>query len=98
MVEAWREEHAEVRFTRLTVGDCAGGEGQSGTELASGVDPGHFADAVGAWDRRGHRNGGLVDTTDLIDAVDLLLRSGATIGAITVAPGPVSRRPVPPGA
>ena len=27
LVEAWRAEHPEVGFTRLVVGDCAGGEG-----------------------------------------------------------------------
>ena len=97
MVEAWREEHPEVRFTRMVVGDCAGGEGHSGTELATGIGPERFLDAVGAWDRRGHRNGGLVDTADLVDAVDLLLHSAATISTISVVPGPPQRRPVPPG-
>ena len=40
LVEAWRAEHPAVGFTRLVVGDCAGGEGPSMTEFTTGWDPG----------------------------------------------------------
>ena len=33
LVEAWRAEHPEIGFTRVVVGDCAGGEGFSTTEF-----------------------------------------------------------------
>ncbi len=33
LVEAWRAEHPSVGFTRVVVGDCAGGEGDSQTEF-----------------------------------------------------------------
>src|SRR5205823_1179119 len=39
LVEAWRSEHPSVGFTRVVVGDCAGGEGASMTEFANGWDP-----------------------------------------------------------
>jgi len=39
LVEAWRAEHPEVGFTRLVVGDCAGGDGDSRTEFNQSWDP-----------------------------------------------------------
>src|SRR5436189_214408 len=33
LVDAWRAEHPGIGFTRLVVGDCAGGEGDSMTEF-----------------------------------------------------------------
>ena len=36
LVEAWRAEHPEVGFTRLIVGECAGGQGE-GISSADGV-------------------------------------------------------------
>ena len=38
LVEAWRAEHPSVGFTRLVVGDCAGGEGDAMTEFAKDWD------------------------------------------------------------
>ena len=38
MVEAWRSEHPAVGFTRVIVGDCAGGEGASATGFADDWD------------------------------------------------------------
>ena len=35
LVEAWRSEHPNVGFTRVVVGDCAGGQGNSMTEFAA---------------------------------------------------------------
>src|ERR1700738_3353698 len=36
LVEAWRNEHPAVGFTRVIVGDCAGGEGAAAPEFATG--------------------------------------------------------------
>ncbi len=38
LVEAWRVEHPAIGFTRLVVGDCAGGEGESMTEFPNEWD------------------------------------------------------------
>ena len=38
LVDAWRDEHPEVGFTRLVVGECAGGEGDSITGFADDWD------------------------------------------------------------
>ena len=36
LVEAWRAEHPHVAFTRLVIGDCIGGEGDSQTHSPRG--------------------------------------------------------------
>ncbi|ABW13432.1 hypothetical protein Franean1_4045 [Parafrankia sp. EAN1pec] len=36
VIEAWRVEHPAVGFTRVVVGNCSGGEGNSMTEFSSG--------------------------------------------------------------
>ena len=38
LVEAWRAEHPEVGFTRVTVGDCPGGDGEGMTQFANEWD------------------------------------------------------------
>ena len=50
MVEAYRAEHPTVGFTRVIVGDCAGGEGASMTEFASGWDMEVFMDLHPLWE------------------------------------------------
>ena len=49
LVEAWRAEHPGVGFTRVIVGDCAGGEGDSMTEFANGWDPELAAEMGTIW-------------------------------------------------
>ena len=38
LIEAWRAEHPTVGFTRVVVGECAGGEGDAQTEFANDFD------------------------------------------------------------
>ena len=52
MVEAYRIEHPGVGFTRVIVGDCAGGEGPSMTEFANGWDMDMFMTFHPEWDAR----------------------------------------------
>jgi len=54
MIEAWRYEHPDIGFTRVVVGDCAGGEGHSKTEFIAGVDMALFGAAYQDWIRRGY--------------------------------------------
>jgi NAD(P)-dependent dehydrogenase (short-subunit alcohol dehydrogenase family) len=44
LVDAWRVEHPAVGFTRVTVGDCGGGEGDALTQFATGWDEALFSD------------------------------------------------------
>ena len=49
LVEAWRAEHPHVGFTRVVVGDCAGGEGDAQTQFANGWDTELAAEMATTW-------------------------------------------------
>jgi NAD(P)-dependent dehydrogenase (short-subunit alcohol dehydrogenase family) len=89
LVEAWRAEHPRVNFTRVVVGDCPGGDGDARTEFASGWDLQLAADLFPVWTARGYIAGALLDVEDLIETVDLILRTRASVPSISVTP----RRP-----
>jgi NAD(P)-dependent dehydrogenase (short-subunit alcohol dehydrogenase family) len=88
LVEAWRTEHAEVGFTRLVVGDCAGGTGDSQTGFMLGWDPKLMGELVPVWLQRGLMTGTLIDVEDLVAVVDGVLRTGptASLPSVVVAP------------
>jgi NAD(P)-dependent dehydrogenase (short-subunit alcohol dehydrogenase family) len=88
MVDAWRTEHPTVGFTRVTVGDCPGGEGPGMTEFASGWDQELAAEVMPTWFERNLMNGGLIDVEELVKVVDTVLRCGATgsITSVTLTP------------
>jgi len=88
LVEAWRAECPAVGFTRLAVGDCAGGEGHSATEFANGADPEIFGSAVRDWMQKGYMSGQLIDVEDLVSTVDAILACGASavLPMVTIAP------------
>ena len=54
LVEAWRAEHPALGFTRVVVGDCAGGEGDSMTGFADGWDPELAAQVCPIWAARNY--------------------------------------------
>jgi NAD(P)-dependent dehydrogenase (short-subunit alcohol dehydrogenase family) len=88
LVEAWRAEHPAVGFTRVVVGDCAGGEGQSRSEFNIGWDAGTAAEMYPVWHARHYIAGALVDVDDLVRTVDHVVRlgAGATVTSVTVTP------------
>ncbi len=87
LVEAWRAEHAGVGFTRMIVGDCAGGAGDAVTEFANGWDSHLAGELIPIWLERGYMTGQLMPVERLVVAVDEVLRSGATAPpSVTVAP------------
>jgi NAD(P)-dependent dehydrogenase (short-subunit alcohol dehydrogenase family) len=88
LVEAWRAEHPEVGFTRLVVGDCAGGEGDARTHITDAWDPELAAEVATTWFERKYVSGSLIDVDDLVAAVDGVLRSGATLSMPTVVVAP----------
>jgi NAD(P)-dependent dehydrogenase (short-subunit alcohol dehydrogenase family) len=85
MVEAYRIEHPGVGFTRVIVGDCAGGEGPSMTEFANGWDMDMFMTFHPEWDARKLLAGSLVDVEELIEVVHLVLGRGASANIPMVA-------------
>jgi len=92
LVDAWRTEHPSVGFTRVTVGDCSGGEGPGMTEFASGWDPELAAEMGAIWVARNLMAGALLEVDELVRVVDTVLRCGASGGipSVVVAPRPPS--------
>ena len=92
LVEAWRAEHPEVGFTRLVVGDCAGGEGDAMTGFTQSWDHELAAELVPVWLARNYMNGALIDIADLVEVVHTITQGGASISipSITVAPRPAA--------
>ena len=90
LVEAWRAEHPGIGFTRLVVGDCAGGEGDSMTGFTEGWDPELATELAPIWVARNYLAGSLIDVEHLVAVVDAVLRGGATLSmpSVTVAPRP----------
>jgi NAD(P)-dependent dehydrogenase (short-subunit alcohol dehydrogenase family) len=78
LVEAWRVEHPSVGFTRLTIGDCLGGEGDSATGSLGGNDPEHISRAVAEWQRLGYFTGHFIDVDHLVEVVASALHCGAS--------------------
>jgi NAD(P)-dependent dehydrogenase (short-subunit alcohol dehydrogenase family) len=90
LVEAWRAEHPAVGFTRVTVGDCAGGEGASATEFSTDWDQELATELFPVWLARNLLSGALLDVDELVRVIDSVLRcgAGATIPTVAVVPRP----------
>lgn len=88
LVDAWRAELPGIGFTRLIVGDCAGGEGDSRTGFAEGWDPALAAELGPMWFERGYLSGSLIAVDELVSVVDAVLRGGASLSmpSVTIAP------------
>jgi NAD(P)-dependent dehydrogenase (short-subunit alcohol dehydrogenase family) len=77
LVEAWRVEHPTVGFTRVVVGNCGGGEGESMTQFSAGWDSALAAELAPLWVARGYLDGSLLEVDELVRVVDSVLRCGA---------------------
>jgi NAD(P)-dependent dehydrogenase (short-subunit alcohol dehydrogenase family) len=92
LVEAWRAEHPDIGFTRVVVGDCAGGEGASMTGFANNWDPEIAAEFYPTWISRNYISGTLLEVDELVRVIDYVARSGAgtSIPSVTVTPRPAA--------
>jgi NAD(P)-dependent dehydrogenase (short-subunit alcohol dehydrogenase family) len=88
LVEAWRVEHPGVGFTRLVVGDCAGGEGDAMTEFPNAWDSDQAVHFGTQWVEKNYLAGSLLDVNVLVNVVDSVIRQGssASIPSIAVVP------------
>jgi NAD(P)-dependent dehydrogenase (short-subunit alcohol dehydrogenase family) len=88
LVDALRAEHPGVGFTRLVVGDCAGGEGDSRTGFAEHWNDELAAELGAVWFERGYLSGSLIAVDELVSVVDAVLRGGASLSmpSVTIAP------------
>jgi NAD(P)-dependent dehydrogenase (short-subunit alcohol dehydrogenase family) len=93
LVEAWRIEHPDLGFTRIIVGDCAGGEGDSMTQFPNEWDGELAAEVAPLWVSRGYLSGSLMNVEQLVNAVEAVVRSDSSvsISSVTVAPRPAGR-------
>jgi NAD(P)-dependent dehydrogenase (short-subunit alcohol dehydrogenase family) len=84
LIETYRVEYPTVGFTRVTVGNCVGGEGGSGTEFPFSWDP-QLAGAVHPiWFQRDYVNTDFVQIEDLINVVHTVVSSGAALKSVVV--------------
>ncbi|CAO5239889.1 SDR family oxidoreductase [Frankia sp. AgKG'84/4] len=90
LVEAWRVEHPTVGFTRVTVGDCAGGDGDSMTQFANGWDPELAGAVYPIWESRGYLSGTLLEADELVRVVHAALDGHHLTGipSLVVTPRP----------
>jgi NADP-dependent 3-hydroxy acid dehydrogenase YdfG len=88
LVEAWREEHSSVGFTRVIVGDCTGGDGDGMTQFANNWNADLAMEVGTDWVTRGYIAGNLMPVEELVRAVSHVMQCGAitTIPSITVTP------------
>jgi NAD(P)-dependent dehydrogenase (short-subunit alcohol dehydrogenase family) len=91
LIEAYQIEHPGIGFTRIVVGDCAGGEGASTTEFASSWSMELLGEFYAIWEAGNYLSGSLMDVEELVRMVDTVLRCGgsARIPTVTLVP----RRP-----
>jgi NAD(P)-dependent dehydrogenase (short-subunit alcohol dehydrogenase family) len=88
LVDAWRVEHPSIGFTRVVVGDCAGGEGDGVTGFANEWDLDLMTEVHPIWAARNYLSGTVMDVERLVDMVHAVLEHGASISvpSVTVAP------------
>jgi NAD(P)-dependent dehydrogenase (short-subunit alcohol dehydrogenase family) len=98
LVEAFRAEHRAIGFTRLIVGDCAGGEGDSMTGFANDWDQERAIEFGTQWAERKYLSDSLIEVEELVTVVDALIRHGESLSmpSVTVAPRTVPGAPPPP--
>jgi NAD(P)-dependent dehydrogenase (short-subunit alcohol dehydrogenase family) len=85
LIEAWRIEHPQVGFTRVVVGDCAGGEGDSMTQFPAEWDWDLAGELHPIWTARQLIAGSLLDVEILVKVVHQVLHAGADASIPSVA-------------
>lgn len=93
LIEVWRLEHPDVAFTRIVVGECGGGEGESMTEFAADWDMALAGEFVTDWISRGYMTGAMMDVENLVNTVDTVVNADPSVCLRTVVVAP---RLVPP--
>ncbi len=99
LIEAWRAEHPSIGFTRVIVGDCAGGEGDSLTGFANDWDPDLFMQFHTKWSERKYLSDSLIEAEELVNVIDSVIQHGESLSlhSVTVAPRTVPGAAPPPG-
>lgn len=88
LVDAWRNEHPKVGFTRVIVGECGGGEGHATSQFTSDWNHELAGELYPIWSERGLIDFNLMDVEHLIGAVDAVLQVGASASIPVLAVTP----------
>jgi NAD(P)-dependent dehydrogenase (short-subunit alcohol dehydrogenase family) len=90
LVDSWRVEHPGIGFTRVTLGECTGGEGDAQTQFTKGWNSELAAELAPTWFARNYLSGAMIDVEHVVMTVDSLLRAGTSlqVPSITVIPRP----------
>jgi NAD(P)-dependent dehydrogenase (short-subunit alcohol dehydrogenase family) len=91
LIEAYQVEYPGIGFTRVIVGDCAGGEGASSTEFASRWSMELLGEFYSRWAAANLLSGTLMEVEELVRMVEAVLRCGGSASIPTVSVVP--RRP-----
>ncbi len=94
LVDAWQIEHPHLGFTRVVVGNCAGGEGEAQSGFNVGWDMELATELVPGWIEKGYIGERLIDVDEVITAVATVLRAGTSVSIASVFLAP---RPPAPG-
>lgn len=82
LVDAWRAEHPDIGFTRITVGDCVGGEGDSLTEFNASWDHALMGEVYPVWTARGYIANAFLDVDELVRVVHTVLQQNGTTASV----------------
>jgi len=95
LVEAWRAEHPGINFTRVTVGECGGGQGDAQSHFNTEWDRALAGDFAVSWFTRGYMGPALIDVEHLVEMFAALVNAGQSmqVPAITLIP----RQAIPAG-
>ena len=94
LIDAWQIEHPHLGFTRVVVGNCAGGEGEAQSGFNVDWDMDLAGELVTGWIEKGYIGERLIDVEEVITAVATLLHAGTSVSISSVFLAP---RPPAPG-
>jgi len=90
LVEAWRAEQPGIRFTRVTIGECGGGQGDAQSHFNVDWDREVAVQFAPTWFSRNLMSTALIDVEHLVEMFDGLVYAGESmqVPSITLIPRP----------
>jgi NAD(P)-dependent dehydrogenase (short-subunit alcohol dehydrogenase family) len=94
LADAWRVEHPGVNFTRVTIGECGGGQGDAQSHFLKAWDMNLMGELAPTWLARNYLGTVLIDVEHLVGMFEALVNAGSSLQmpAITLIPRPAIPR------